>query len=69
MGDIVTCAEANSTECNSRVRILCQEIVSIALDAVRQEATTNRMSNMPTMPHQTLSGTFAPRRCVVNAAA
>jgi hypothetical protein len=43
--------------------------VSITLDTVCQETTTNRMSNMPTIPYQTLSGTFAPRRIVVNAAA
>ena len=46
-----------------------KRLFSIALDAVRQEATTNRKSNMPTIPYQTLSGTFAPRRSVVNAAA
>jgi hypothetical protein len=47
-----------------------QGVVSTALDAVRQDATTNRMSIMPTIPYETLFDTsFARPRCAPKAVA
>jgi hypothetical protein len=49
--------------------IQCPHIVSTARNALRQQATTSRMSNMPTIHYETLPGTFEPCRRAVNAAA
>jgi len=60
MGDIVRDAPAFHAE----------GVVSTALDAVDRDATTNRMSNMPTMPYEALSGpTLALPRSAGKAAA
>jgi hypothetical protein len=53
---------------NEDAHFYVQRIVSTARNAA-PGGNDKRMSNMPMIPYQTLSGTFAPRRSVVNAAA
>jgi len=60
MGDIVRDAPA----------FRAQGVVSTALDAVSRDATTSRMSNMPTIPYETVSGAaLAPPRRAAQAGA